>query len=93
MDLKERIIEALHDISDPETGMDVLSIGLVKEVTVTSESRVNLKLRPSSPVCPLAFHLALEIKDKVEKIPGVQELEITVIDYQKADQLNALLRD
>ena len=70
MNLKERILEELHKVTDPATTMDVVSIGLVKEVTVTSESRVNLKLRPSSPVCPLAFHLALEIKDKVEKIPS-----------------------
>lgn len=93
MNLKDRIIEELHKVTDPETRMDVVSIGLVKDITVTPENTVSLKLRPSSPACPLAFHLALEIQERVKKIQGVGELEITVIDYQRADELNKLLRD
>lgn len=93
MNLKAKIVEELHKIADPQTSMDVVSIGLVKEITVTPDNMVRLRLRPSSPVCPLAFHLALEIKERVGKIPGVEDLEITVVDYQKADELNALLRD
>jgi len=92
MNLKDKIVEELGRVTDPGTGMDVVSIGLVKEVAVTPENGVRLKLRPSSPVCPLAFHLALEIKERVEKLPEVKELEITVIDYQRADELNKLLR-
>lgn len=93
MNLKDEVLEALNRVTDPETSMDVVTVGLVKEVAVTPENKVRLKLRPSSPVCPLAFHLALQIKDSIERMPGVQELEITVIDYQRADELNALLRD
>ncbi len=93
MNLKDRILEELHKVTDPETTMDVVSIGLVKEVAVTPENTVSLKLRPASPVCPLAFHLALEIQERVKKIRGVKKLEITVIDYQRADELNKLLRD
>jgi metal-sulfur cluster biosynthetic enzyme len=93
MNLKDKIVAELGRVTDPGTGMDVVSIGLVKEVSVTPENGVRLKLRPSSPVCPLAFHLALEIKERVKKLPEVQELEIAVMDYQRADELNKLLRD
>jgi len=93
LNLKAKIVDELHKIADPETSMDVISIGLVKEVTVTPENRVRIALRPSSPVCPMAFYLAFQIKEKIKMVPGVEELEITVIDYQKADELNELLRD
>jgi metal-sulfur cluster biosynthetic enzyme len=92
MNLKDKIVEELGRVTDPGTSADVVSIGLVKEISVTPENAVRLKLRPSSPVCPLAFHLALEIKERVKKMPEVQELEITVIDYQRADELNKLLQ-
>jgi metal-sulfur cluster biosynthetic enzyme len=90
---KDKIMDELRGVTDPGTGMDVISIGLVKEVSATPKGAVRLKLRPSSPVCPVAFHLASEIKKRIKKIPEVRELEITVIDYQRADELNELLRE
>jgi len=93
MKLKDKIIDELRTVIDPETAMDVVSMGLIKDLTVSPENNVSLKFRPSSPVCPLAFPLALEIQKKVKNIPEVKDLKITVTDYQKAAELNKLLQD
>jgi metal-sulfur cluster biosynthetic enzyme len=93
MSLKDKIVEELGTVTDPGTSMDVMSVGLVKEICATPEGDVCLKLSPSSPACPVVFHLAFEIKERIKKISEVRTLEITVIDYQRADELNELLRD
>ena len=91
MRLHDRIITELKKVIDPETTMDVISMGLIKDLAVTAENNVSFRFRPSSFVCPLAFPLALEIQEKVRNIPEVEEVTITVKEYQKAEELNRLL--
>ena len=93
MSLKDKIIAELKKIIDPETTIDVVRMGIIKDLTVTPENNVSFKFRPSSSVCPLAFHLVLEIQEKIRKISDVKDLKITVIDYQKAEELNQLLKN
>jgi len=52
---------------------------------------VRYKFRPSSPLCPLAVTLALEIKGAVAEVEGVTAQDIEVVGYVGADELNALL--
>jgi metal-sulfur cluster biosynthetic enzyme len=94
MELKEAIVERLRDVIDPETGVDVVRMRLIEELDVDGETgRVRLKFRPSSPLCPLAVHLALGIRDAVAEVPGVTEQEIEVVGYVGEAGLNALLQE
>ena len=91
MRLQDKIIAELKKVIDPETTMDVISMGLIKDLTVSPENNVSFIFRPSSTICPLAFPLALEIQEKVRKIPEVKDVTITVKEYQRAEELNRLL--
>ena len=92
MELKEAIVERLREVIDPETGVDVVRMRLIEELHVDGETgRVRYRFRPSSPLCPLAVHLALAIRDAVAEVPGVTEQQIEVVGYVGADGLNALL--
>jgi metal-sulfur cluster biosynthetic enzyme len=94
MKLEQAITERLRDVIDPETGVDVMRMRLIEELRVNGETgRVSYRFRPSSPLCPLAVHLALEIRDAVAKVPGVTGQEIEVVGYVGADELNALLKE
>jgi metal-sulfur cluster biosynthetic enzyme len=94
MKLEQAITERLRDVIDPETGVDVMRMRLIEELRVDGETgRVSYRFRPSSPLCPLAVHLALEIRDAVAKVPGVTGQEIEVVGYVGADELNALLKE
>jgi metal-sulfur cluster biosynthetic enzyme len=93
MELERAIVERLREVIDPETGVDVMRMRLIEELRVDGETgRVSYRFRPSSPLCPLAVHLTLSIRDAVAGVPGVTEQEIEVVDYVGAHELNALLR-
>ena len=94
MAMEQSIIEQLRGVIDPETGVDVMRMRLIEELRVDEETgRVSYRFRPSSPLCPLAVHLALAIREAVDRVPGVTDQEIEGVGYVGADELNELLRE
>ncbi len=94
IELKHKVTERLGQVIDPETGVDVMRMRLIEDLEVEAKTgRVRYKFRPSSPLCPLAVHLALSMRDAVAGVPGATEQEIEVLGYVGADELNALLRE
>lgn len=91
--LRERVLLRLSQVIDPETGVDVLRMRLIEDLSVDEDGAVSYKFRPSSPLCPLAVTLALEIKGAVAEVEGVTAQDIEVVGYVGADELNALLRE
>jgi metal-sulfur cluster biosynthetic enzyme len=93
MQLEQAIVEQLQQVIDPETGVDVVRMRLIEDLQVDSVTgQVSYKFRPSSPLCPLAVHLALGIRDAVAGVPGVSGQAIEVVGYVGSEELNALLR-
>ncbi len=91
--LRERVLSRLVQVIDPETGVDVLRMRLIEDLSVDEDGTVRYKFRPSSPLCPIAVTLALDIKRAVAEVEGVTRQEIEVVGYIGADELNALLRE
>ena len=92
MTLRERILMRLVDVIDPETGVDVLRMRLVEDLDVNEESgRVTYRFRPSSPLCPLAHSLAVDIKHAVASVEGVTGQDIEVVDYVRSDELTEII--
>jgi metal-sulfur cluster biosynthetic enzyme len=94
MELEQAVVERLRHVIDPETGVDVVRMRLIEGLQVDGETgRVSYRFRPSSPLCPLAVHLALSIRGAVATVPGVREQDVEVVGYVGADELNALLKE
>jgi metal-sulfur cluster biosynthetic enzyme len=94
MEIEQAVREQLQQVIDPETGVDVMRMRLIEDLDVDANTgRVSYRFRPSSPLCPLAVHLALSIRDAVDNVPGVTDQEIEVVGYVGADDLNALLKE
>jgi metal-sulfur cluster biosynthetic enzyme len=94
MELEQAIVERLRQVIDPETGVNVMRMRLIEDLRVDRETGwVHYRFRPSSPLCPLAVHLALAIRDAVAGVPGVTDQELEVVGYVGAEELNALLRE
>ncbi|MGC9347942.1 MAG: metal-sulfur cluster assembly factor [Anaerolineae bacterium] len=92
MTLRERILMRLVEVIDPETGVDVLRMGLVENLNVDENTgEVSYRFRPSSPLCPLAHSLAVDIKHAVSSVEGVSDQEILVVDYVKSDELTKMI--
>lgn len=91
--LREAVLARLSTVIDPETGVDVVRMRLIEDLTVDEQGKVHYVFRPSSPLCPLAVPLALSIREAVAEVPGVTHQEIQVVGYIKAEELNAMLRE
>jgi metal-sulfur cluster biosynthetic enzyme len=90
--VREKILAKLVGVIDPETGVDVLRMRLVEDLTVDEETgAVTYRFRPSSPLCPLAVSLATDIKHAIAEVPGVTSQRIEVADYVRAEELTELI--
>jgi len=92
-DLRNRIIARMSQIIDPETGVNIIRMRLIEELKIRQDGFVSYKFRPSSPLCPLAVSLSVQIKKAVAEVEGITGQEITVVGYVGADDLNQLLRE
>jgi len=90
--LRAAILQKLATVIDPETGVDVVRMRLIEDLTVDDEGRVSYKFRPSSFLCPLAVPLSLAIQRAVAEVEGVTEQKMEIVGYIQADELTALIR-
>ena len=84
------IEKKLSKVKDPETGLDVMRMGFIRNLDV-SRGRVSLLFRPSSPVCPPAFRLGADIREAVLSVTGVERVDIRVENFNRAGELERLL--
>jgi metal-sulfur cluster biosynthetic enzyme len=91
--VEQAVIHQLQKVIDPETGVDVVRMRLIEDLTVDKTGKVHYRFRPSSPLCPLAVPLALQIKEAVAQVEGVTGQQIEVVGYVGARALNALLEE
>lgn len=92
----DALTRAVHDkletVIDPETGADVLRMRLVRDLQINENGFVMYNFQPSSPLCPIAATLAMEIINAIKDVPGVSGQDITVSGYIYAEELNETLR-
>lgn len=89
--LKNDINTALTEVIDPETRLSIMRMGLIKEISIDNRGAVKVVFRPSSPTCPMAYALAGAIKNKIESVPGVKSLSISVENFAKAKHLEEIV--
>ena len=91
--LRTAILARLARVIDPETGVDVVRMRLIENLTADETGRVSYTFRPSSPLCPIAIPLAIEISRAVAATPGVTRQAMRVEGYVGSEELNALLQE
>jgi FeS assembly SUF system protein len=77
MTLTDRIIRELKLIYDPEIPVDIYELGLIYDVFVNKEQNaVKIIMTLTTPNCPVAESLPQEVKDRVNAISGIEEVEL-----------------
>jgi metal-sulfur cluster biosynthetic enzyme len=89
--LKQIVIDSLKEVIDPETGVNVIRMRLILDLEVNEEGLVTYIFRPSSPLCPIALKLIMDVIEKIKTVPGVAHQKVTVVDYAGAEELNKIL--
>ena len=77
-ELKEKVIECLHTIYDPEIPVNIYEMGLVYEVNVLPINNVQIVMTLTAPSCPAAQSLPIEVDQKVRLIEGVNDVHVSV---------------
>lgn len=91
--LRKAILERLSRVIDPETGVDVVRMRLIEDLVVNEDGYVTYKFRPSSPFCPIAVPLSLDIQKAVAEVEGVTRQDIEVVNFALAEELAKWLKD
>ena len=90
--LYQAIIGQLSKVIDPETGVDIVRMRLIEDLTVDEHGRVSYTFRPSSPLCPIAVPLANSIQRAVASVPGVTSQDVKVVGFILSVELMELLK-
>jgi len=78
--LKDRVIEVLRTVYDPEIPVDIYTLGLVYDVQVDEELRnVHVSMTLTSPSCPVAGTLPGEVETRVKAIEGVDDAFVELV--------------
>lgn len=77
--LKQQIIEAMQTVYDPEIPVDIYELGLIYDLKVDPEGKVNIKMTLTSPACPVAGTLPIEVENKVAAVPGVTDVNLELV--------------
>ena len=78
MELREKIIEEIKKIYDPEIPVNIYELGLIYEVIV-KEKNVSVKMTLTTPNCPVAESLPKEVKDSIMNVEGVEKVELDLV--------------
>jgi FeS assembly SUF system protein len=78
-DIENGIVEALKTVFDPEIPVNIYELGLIYDVDVQEEGKVQVKMTLTAPGCPVAGTLPGEVKAKVEGVPGVTSADVELV--------------
>ncbi|MEW5747921.1 MAG: iron-sulfur cluster assembly protein [Candidatus Thermoplasmatota archaeon] len=92
MPTEKQVVEALREVVDPHSQINVYDMGLISELKVTRDS-VSLTFRPTSQFCPLGVHLSTNIKRRLLGIPKTKKATVKVVGHVKAEMINAVLAE
>lgn len=79
--IKDRILEALETVIDPELGIDIVNLGLVYEIRFEQNEHTEIDMTLTTMGCPLADLLTDQIHDAIREIPEVTNTEVKLVWY------------
>lgn len=75
---RDRVIEEIRTIFDPEIPIDIYELGLIYEVRIEDQTNVVVVMTLTTPNCPSAQALPAEVKDKVAALEGVASVDVQI---------------
>ena len=79
MELKEKVIEEIKKIYDPEIPVNIYELGLIYEIKVEKDNNVKVKMTLTTPNCPVAESLPKEVKDSIMELPEINDVDLQLV--------------
>jgi len=77
--LRDKVIEAIKTVYDPEIPVNIWEVGLIYDVSVDDDGRARVEMTLTSPMCPVAESLPVEVEQKVSSVEGVAAATVDVV--------------
>lgn len=77
-ELGEKIVKVLKTIYDPEIPVDIYELGLIYDVFVNEDKEVKILMTLTSPNCPVAETLPVEVEEKIKSLDAVADAEVEI---------------
>jgi metal-sulfur cluster biosynthetic enzyme len=89
-ELEDKVREAVGQVVDPETGLTFAEMQMITNVKEEESGVVKVEFIPSSPFCPIAFKLSMDIKNAAMKVAGVKKSMIYCRGHMMEQQINEM---
>jgi FeS assembly SUF system protein len=77
--LQDKVVEALRTCYDPEIPVNIYELGLIYQVEVEPSGEVKVRMTLTTPNCPAAASLPMEVEGKVRALPQVTGVKLEVV--------------
>ncbi|HSP12321.1 MAG TPA: SUF system Fe-S cluster assembly protein [Salegentibacter sp.] len=77
-ELGEKIVKVLKTIYDPEIPVDIYELGLIYDVMVNTDREVKIIMTLTTPNCPVAESLPMEVEERVKSLDMVKDAEVEI---------------
>ena len=78
MDVKNKIIEEIRKIYDPELPVNIYELGLIYDIKVDG-GKAEIKMTLTTPNCPVAESLPKEVKEGVMQVEGIDDVDLQLV--------------
>ena len=78
-DIKNRVIEVVKKIYDPEIPVNIYELGLIYKIEVDEKNKINIDMTLTSPNCPVAESLPKDVKENIMKVEGVSDVNLNLV--------------
>ncbi|MCI0586724.1 MAG: SUF system Fe-S cluster assembly protein, partial [Planctomycetes bacterium] len=77
--LRDRVVEAMRQVYDPEIPINIYDIGLIYGIEVSEAGAVHVRMTLTSPSCPEAERIPVEVEERIKTLPGVTSTKIELV--------------
>ncbi|MFZ9045489.1 MAG: DUF59 domain-containing protein [Cyclobacteriaceae bacterium] len=74
--LKEKVVEAIKKVYDPEIPVDVYELGLIYEINIFPVNNVHILMTLTSPACPSAEEIPGEIEMRIKEVEEINDVQV-----------------
>jgi FeS assembly SUF system protein len=78
-ELKEKIVAEIKKIYDPEIPVNIYELGLIYRIEIKDENKIEIDMTLTSPNCPVAESLPNSVKESVQKLSGVEQVDLKLV--------------
>jgi metal-sulfur cluster biosynthetic enzyme len=91
--LADRVRDTISAIVDPETGMSLGEMRMIKELKEDEPGIVTIRFKPSSPFCPIALKISLDIKNAATSVEGVRKAFVHCLGHMMGSAINKTVNE